>query len=189
MVILHVFLVWSQEASGKLAIQRVTSRSLCAVQPGEVVQISWNSRADFLGSAHLGLKMCPRVHAAASTRRLMFSSPYLVCLPLLQGPLMVSAAPPGIASCSADPGDKHEGQERVASNQCSQGSAPFHPLQAGKGVSDLRGMFQAMPTLSRLGATKACWVSLIFRLDFLSVTGRVNGVLALPDTCCYGIGI
>lgn len=83
MVILRVFLVWSQEASGKLVIQRVTSRSLCAVQPGEVVQIIWNSRADFLGSAHLGLKTCPRVRAAASTGCLMFSLPYLVSLALL----------------------------------------------------------------------------------------------------------
>lgn len=91
MVILHVFLVWSQEASGKhtLVIQRVTSRSLCAMQPGEVVQISCNSRADFLGSAHLGLKMCPRVGVAASTGRLMFSLPYLVSLLLLLGLLHV----------------------------------------------------------------------------------------------------
>lgn len=85
MLILHVFLVWSQEASGKhmLVIQRVTSRSLCAMQPGEIVQVSDNSRADFLGSAHLGLKMCPRVGAATSTGRLMFSLPYLVSLALL----------------------------------------------------------------------------------------------------------
>lgn len=62
---------------------KVTSRSLCAMQPGEVVQIFCNSRADFLGSAHLGLKMCPRVGAAASTGRLMFSLPYLVSLALL----------------------------------------------------------------------------------------------------------
>lgn len=173
MVILHVFLVWSQEASGKhiLVIQRVTSRSLCAVQPGEVVQISCNSGADFLGSAHLGLKMCPRVGAAASTRRLMFGLPYLVSLALLQGPVMGSAAPSGITSCSTDPGDKHEGQERAASNPCSQGSASFHPLQAGKEVSDLRAMFQAVPTLSRLSPTKGCLVPLIFRLDFWSFEG------------------
>lgn len=69
MVIFHVFLVWSQEASGKhiLVIQRVTCRSLRAVQPGEVVQIPCNSGADFLGSAHLNLKICPGVGAAAST--------------------------------------------------------------------------------------------------------------------------
>lgn len=84
-MILHVFLVWSQEASGKhvRVIQRVTFRSLCAVQPGEVVQISCNSGADFLGFAHLGLKMCPRVGAATSTGCLMFSLPYLVSLALL----------------------------------------------------------------------------------------------------------
>lgn len=52
------------------------------------MQISCNSRAAFLGSAHLGLKMCPRVGAAASTGRLMFSLPYLVSLALLQEPLM-----------------------------------------------------------------------------------------------------
>lgn len=66
-----------------LVIQRVTSKSLRAVQPGEFVQISCNSRADFLGSAHPGLKMCPRVGAAASTGHLMFSLPYLVSLALL----------------------------------------------------------------------------------------------------------
>lgn len=58
----------------------------------------------------------------------------------------------------------------------------FHLLQAGKGVSDLRGMLQAMPTLSRLGPTEGCWVSLIFRLDFWSLVERVDGILALPDT-------
>lgn len=47
------------------------------------MQISCNSSADFLGSAHLGLKMCPRVGAAASTGRLMFTLPYLVSLALL----------------------------------------------------------------------------------------------------------
>lgn len=47
------------------------------------MQISCNSRADFFGSAHLGLKMCPGVGAAASTGRLMFSLPYLVSLALL----------------------------------------------------------------------------------------------------------
>lgn len=85
MVILHVFLVWSLEASGKhvRVIQRVTSRSLSAVSPEEVVQISCNSRADFLGSAHLGLKMWPRVGAATSTGCLMFSLPYLMSLALL----------------------------------------------------------------------------------------------------------
>lgn len=100
-----------------------------------------------------------------------------------------SAAPSGISSCSTDPGDKHEGQERAASNKHYQGSASFHPLQAGKGVFDLRGMVQAMPFSSRLGPTKDCWVSLIFRLDFWSLVGRVDGVPVLPDTCCYGVGV
>lgn len=97
-----------------------------------------------------------------------------------------SAAPSGITSCSTDPGDKHEGQERAASNQRYQGSASFHPLQAGKGVSDLRGMFQAMLTLRRLGPTKGCWVSLVFRLDFWSLVGKVDGVLALPIPVAMG---
>lgn len=97
----------------------------------------------------------------------------------------------GITSCSTDPGDKQEGQERAASNQHYQGSASFHFLQAGKGVSDLRGMFQAMPTLSRfdLLKPKCCWVSLIFRLDIWCLVGRVGGVLALPNTCCFGLGL
>lgn len=51
-----------------------------------------------------------------------------------------SAAPPGIASCTTDPGDKHKGQERAASVQCCKGSTSFLPLQAGNGVSGLRGM-------------------------------------------------
>lgn len=93
-----------------------------------------------------------------------------------------SAAPSEIASCSPDSGDKHEGQERAASDQCYQGSTSFHLLQAGKGVSELRGMLQAMPILGRLGPTKGCWVSLIFRLDFWSLVQRVGGTLALPDT-------
>lgn len=33
------------------------------------------------------------------------------------------------------------------------------------------------------------WVSLIFRLYFLSLARRVDVVLAFPYTWCYGMGI
>lgn len=62
MVILHVFLVCSWEASGKhTGDPKGDLQVICAVQTGEVVQIPCNSGTDFLGSAHLGLKMCPNV--------------------------------------------------------------------------------------------------------------------------------
>lgn len=181
MVILHVFLVWSQEASGKhiLAIQRVTSRSLCAMQPGEVVQISCNSRADFLGSAHLGLKMCPGVGAAASTGRLMFSLPYLVSLALL---LLL-----GLLHVVLTLGINTRVRKELHLTSIIKDQPHFTLSRQGKGF--LRGMFQAMPSSSRLGPTKDCWVSLTFRLDFWSLVGRVDGVPALPDTCCYGVGV
>lgn len=145
------------------------------------MQISCNSGADFLGSAHLGLKTCPRVGAAASTRHLMFCLPYLVSLALL---LLL-----GLLHVVLTLGINRRVRKELHLISIIKDQPHFTPLQAGKEISDLRGMFRAMPIFSRLGPTKGCWISLIFRLDFWSLVGSVDGVLALPGTCCYGIRV
>lgn len=77
--------------------------SLRAVQRGGVLRTSCKSGADFVGSVHLGLKTCPRVCAAAFTRRLMLNLPYLVSPALLLGPWLISVPFPQRLGAQAGP--------------------------------------------------------------------------------------